>query len=75
MKASNLKVGDKAIIKKLNVSNKEVRRHLLDMGVCRGTIINIKKIAPSKDPIDIELRDYELCLCKKDLSLIDVEVL
>ena len=75
MKASDLKVGDKAVIKELNVSNKEVRRDLLDMGVCRGTIIKIKKIAPSKDPIDIELRDYELCLCKKDLSLIDVEAL
>ena len=42
MKASDLKVGDKAVIKELNVSNKEVRRHLLDMGVCRGTIIKIK---------------------------------
>ncbi len=73
MKASDLKVGEQAIVKTLNINNKELKRHLLDMGVCRGTKIKIKKIAPTKDPIDIELRDYELCLCKKDLSKIEVE--
>ena len=73
MKASDLKVGEEAIVVRLNITNKKIKRHLLDMGVCRETKIKIKKIAPSKDPIDIELRDYELCLSKKDLSGIEVE--
>jgi len=37
--------------------------------------MQIKKIAPLGDPIDIELRGYELCLRKKDLALINVEVI
>lgn len=72
---SDLKVGQKARVLKLNETNKQIRRHLLDMGVTRDTIITVKKIAPMGDPIDISLRDYELCICKNDLSKIDVEVI
>lgn len=71
---SDLVVGQKAKVLKLNETNKEVRRHLLDMGVTRDVEVTIKKIAPMGDPIDISLRDYELCICKNDLSKIEVEV-
>ena len=72
---SDLKVGQKARVLKLNETNKAIRRHLLDMGVTRDTIVTIKKIAPMGDPIDISLRDYELCICKDDLSKIEVEII
>ena len=72
---SNLNVGQKAKIVSINVKNKEIRRHLLDMGLTRGTIIEIRKKAPMGDPIDIKLRDYELCISKSDLSQIEVEVI
>ena len=72
---SDLKVGQKAKVLKLNETNKAIRRHLLDLGVTRDTIVTIKKIAPMGDPIDISLRDYELCLCKNDLSKIEAIVI
>ena len=72
---SELKVGQTARVLKLNEENKAIRRHLLDMGVTRGVKITIKKIAPMGDPIDIALRDYELCIRKEDLRKIEVEVL
>lgn len=72
---SDLKVGQKARILRLNETNKAIRRHLLDMGVTRDTIVTIKKIAPMGDPIDISLRDYELCICKADLDKIEVELI
>ena len=75
MVLSKLNVGQKAKIISLNVKNKEIRRHLLDMGLTRGTKIEIKKKAPMGDPIDIKLRDYELCISKSDLSQIEVEVI
>ena len=75
MVLSELKVGQKAKIVKLDFQNKEIRRHLLDMGLTRGTKIEIKKIAPMGDPIDIQLRDYELCISKENLSQIKVEVI
>lgn len=75
MKLDELKVGQKARVIRLNVANKEIRRHLLDMGITRGVEIKIKKVAPMGDPIDIELRDYELCLRRSDLSQIEGEVI
>ena len=71
---SDLVVGQKAKVLKLNETNKIIRRHLLDMGITRNTIVTVKKIAPMGDPIDLALRDYELCICKADLSKIEVEV-
>ena len=71
---SDLKVGQKARVIKLNENDKKIRRQLLDMGVTRDTEVTIKKIAPLGDPIDISLRDYELCIRKTDLSKIEVEV-
>ena len=74
MKLDELKVGQKAKVIKLDVENKEIRRHLLDMGITRGVEVKIKKITPMGDLIDIELRDYELCIRKADLNKIEVEV-
>lgn len=74
-KLSELQVGQRAKVLKLNEENKAIRRHLLDMGITRGVQITIKKVAPMGDPIDIQLRDYELCIRKEDLSKIEVEVL
>lgn len=75
MKLSELKVGQSAKVLKLNEENRAIRRHFLDMGITKGVIITIKKVAPMGDPIDIHLRDYELCLRKKDLAKIEVEVI
>ena len=72
---SELKVGQKAKVLKLNDENKAIKRHLLDMGITRGVEITIKKVAPMGDPIDLQLRDYELCIRRQDLSKIEVEVL
>ena len=71
---SELKVGQRAIVTKLNEPDKAIKRHLLDMGLTRGVLVEVKKIAPMGDPIDINLRDYELRISKKDLSKVEVEV-
>jgi len=69
---ADLKVGQTAKVTKIKVSDKSIRRHLLDMGITRGVQVKIKKIAPMGDPIDIELRGYDLCLRKADLKQIEV---
>lgn len=69
----NLSVGQKAKIIKINLEKSELRRHLLDMGLTKGTEVKVKKIAPMGDPIDIELRGYQLCIRKEDLNKIEVE--
>ena len=71
----DLKIGQRAKVLGLHLDKPEVRRHLLDMGITKGTEILIKKIAPMGDPVDIELRGYELCIRKEEMKNIDVEVL
>ena len=72
---SDLKIGQKAKVIGVNLDKPEIRRHLLDMGITRGTEILIKKVAPMGDPVDIELRGYELCIRKEEMKNIDVEIL
>ena len=81
-----LKVGDKghlvdlqkgqvAKVMGLHNDSPAIKRRLLDMGITTGVEVKVKKIAPLGDPVDIELRGYELCIRKKDLAEIDVEVI
>ncbi len=72
---SDLVIGQKAKVLALHNNNKALRRRLLDMGITKNVIITIKKIAPLGDPVDIELRGYELCLRLDDMKQIDVEVI
>lgn len=75
MKLSELKKGDSAVVLSINSDNMALKRRLLDMGVTKGVEVKVKKIAPLGDPIDIELRGYELCLRKRDLASIEVSKL
>ena len=75
MKLSEVEIGQKARVLKLNIDDRQIKRHLLDMGITRGAKVKIKKIAPMGDPIDLELRDYQLCIRKADLAQIEVEVI
>ncbi len=72
---SNLKIGQKAKVIGTNLDKPEIRRHLLDMGITKGTEILIKKVAPMGDPVDIELRGYELCIRKEEMKNIEVEII
>ena len=72
---SDLKKGQVTKVLALHSDNKALRRRLLDMGITKGVEVTIKKIAPLGDPIDIELRGYELCIRKSDMQNIDIEVI
>ena len=72
---SNLKIGQRARVLEIRIDKPDIRRHLLDMGITKGTEILIKKVAPLGDPVDIELRGYELCIRKAEMKNIDVEIL
>lgn len=50
-----------------------LRHHLLDMGLTPGTEITLQKIAPMGDPIQIEVRGYELTLRLDEAKKIEIE--
>ncbi len=66
------KVGETVTVVKLHGEG-AVKRRIMDMGITRRTIINVRKVAPLGDPIEITVRNYELSLRKADAEMIEVE--
>ena len=65
------KCGQTVTIVKLNGSG-AVKRRIMDMGITRGCEVFIRKVAPLGDPIEINVRGYELSLRKADAEMIEV---
>lgn len=74
MTLKEVKLGHKAIIKKLNGEG-PVKRRIMDMGMTKGIEVFVRKVAPLGDPIEVTIRGYELSLRKEDAELIDVEAI
>ena len=51
-----------------------VHRRLLDMGVIKGTEVEMERVAPFGDPVEIKIKGYHLSLRKKEAACIYVEV-
>ena len=50
-----------------------VKRRIMDMGITKGTQIEVRKVAPLGDPIEVSVRGYELSVRKADAENIIVE--
>ena len=72
MTLAELKVGQDAVLRTIGGQG-ELRHHLLDMGLTPGTEVTLRKVAPMGDPIEVELRGYELTLRLADAAKIEVE--
>ena len=68
----DLAPGEKGIILQVGNERGPVKRRLVDMGLTPGTEILVRKVAPFGDPIEVNLRGYELSLRKEDAAQIKV---
>ena len=55
---SNVKIGEKAVIKKLHGEG-AIKRRIMDMGITKGTEVLVRKVAPLGDPMELNVRGYE----------------
>lgn len=65
-------IGQTVRVKKLT-GDGPVKRRIMDMGITKGVEINIRKVAPLGDPIEVTVRGYELSVRKADAAMIEVE--
>lgn len=49
------------------------RRRIMDMGVTKGCEVFVRKVAPLGDPVQVNIRGYELSIRKGDAEMIEVE--
>ena len=68
----DVQVGESTRVVRVNGQG-ALRRRIMDMGVTKGTKIYVRKMAPLGDPIEINVRGYELSLRKEDAASIEVE--
>ena len=65
------RIGDTVTVVKLHGEG-AVRRRIMDMGITKNVEIFVRKMAPLGDPIEINVRGYELSLRKADAEMIEV---
>ena len=71
MTLAELHIGQDALIQTVGGEG-ALRQHLLDMGLTPGTEVTLRKVAPMGDPIELELRGYELTLRLDDALKIEI---
>ena len=58
-------IGESATVRHLTGEG-AVKRHIMDMGITKGTEVFVRKVAPLGDPIEVTVRGYELSLRKSE---------
>lgn len=70
---SDLNIGDSALVHDVKAKG-EIKRRLLDMGLCRGTEFTVIRIAPLGDPIVIKVKGFDLSLRNEEAASISVSI-
>ena len=70
---NNLKQGETGIITAFKGKG-EVRKHLMEMGLVKGSDIKVERVAPLGDPIEVKIKGYSLSLRKEDAKQIEIEI-
>ncbi len=71
MTLNDLKIGQSGVITAVGGEG-SLRLRLLDMGLIPNTRVQVQKVAPMGDPIQIRIRGYELTLRREDAQRIQV---
>ena len=66
------KVVDRVRVVKLHGEG-AVKRRIMDMGMTKGVEVYVRKVAPLGDPVEVNVRGYELSIRKADADMIEIE--
>ena len=64
-------VGGSAKVVKLHGEG-AVKRRIMDMGITKGVALHVRKVAPLGDPMELNVRGYELSVRKADAEMVEV---
>lgn len=68
----DVNIGASAKVVKLHGEG-AIKRRIMDMGITKGVVVRVKRVAPLGDPIEITVRGYELSLRKDDAKMVEIE--
>ena len=64
-------VGQTVTVARLNGTG-PVKRRIMDMGITKGVQIYVRKVAPLGDPMELNVRGYELSVRKADAEMVEI---
>lgn len=67
----DVKVGQRATVARLHGEG-ALKRRIMDMGITRGVEVLVRKVAPLGDPMELNVRGYELSIRKAEAERIEV---
>ena len=67
-----VKVGETVTVVKLHGEG-AVKRRIMDMGITKGVQVYVRKVAPLGDPVEVNVRGYELSIRKNAAEMIEVQ--
>ena len=70
---SNLKPGQRGRILRITGPG-SLKMRLMEMGVVPGTTVEVKRVAPLGDPVEVEVKGYRMSLRREEAAIIEVEV-
>ena len=68
----DIRIGETAEVLGFDRAEKNYRRRLLSMGLTKGSLFTLKKIAPMGDPVEIEVRGYRLSLRRTEAEVMRI---
>ncbi len=66
------KVGQTVTVRRLHGEG-PVKRRIMDMGITKGVQLQVRKVAPLGDPMELNVRGYELSVRRADAEMIEIE--
>lgn len=66
------KVGETATVARLRGEG-PTKRRIMDMGITRGVELHVRKVAPLGDPMELNVRGYELSVRRSDAEMIEIQ--
>jgi ferrous iron transport protein A len=72
-KLAEMSVGDRGRVTGFAKGVETYRKKLISMGLVKGTEFLVNRLAPMGDPVEIEVRGYNLSLRKEEASVLHVE--
>ena len=67
----DVRVGETCVVKRVHGEG-PVRRRIMDMGITKNVEILVRKAAPMGDPLELNIRGYELSVRKADAEMVEV---
>ncbi len=65
------KIGDTVTVARVSGGG-AVKRRIMDMGITKGVQVYVRKVAPLGDPVEVNVRGYELSIRKADAEMIEL---